>query len=289
MAPPPAVLVTGASTGIGEACTLALATAGYRVYAGVRRVEDGRKLEALAPGHIEWLALDVTRAEEIAAAARTVGEGAGEAGLAGLVNNAGIAVGGPLEYVLPEDLRRQLEVNVIGLHAVTAAVLPLIRRARGRIVNIGSISGRIAAPFTGPYAASKHAVEALTDALRLELAPERIHVSVVEPGQVRTPIWEKGLSQFAGIAERVPPEGVIRYAGRLKAFRWILERAPRHSEPPAAVAAAVLHALSARKPRTRYVIGRDARIRLALSRLLPDRVMDALTLATFDRLERRAT
>src|ERR1041385_5267255 len=112
MAPPPAVLVTGASTGIGEACTLALATAGYRVYAGVRRVEDGRKLEALAPGHIEWLLLDVTRSEEISAAARTVGEGAGEAGLAGLVNNAGIAVGGPPEDVLPEALRRQLEVHV---------------------------------------------------------------------------------------------------------------------------------------------------------------------------------
>src|ERR1041385_4139254 len=268
MPPSPAVLVTGASTGIGEACTLALATAGYRGYAGVRPVEDGRRLEALAPGHIESLLLDVTRTEEIAAAARTVGDAVGEAGLAGLVNNAGIAVGGPLEYVLPEDLRRQLEVNVIGLHAVTAAVLPLIRRARGRIVNIGSISGRIAAPFTGPYAASKHAVEALTDALRLELAPERIHVSAVEPGQAPTPTWGRG---------------------RLKAFRWILEGAPRHSEPPAAVAAAVLHALSARKPRTRYVIGRDARIRLVLSRLLSDRMMDALTLATFDRLERRAT
>src|SRR5439155_1545308 len=110
-------------------------------------------------GRIEWLLLDVTSAEGIAAAAKTVGDGVGEAGLAGLVNNAGIAVGGPLEFVRPDDLRRQLEVNVVGLHAVTVAFLPLIRRARGRIVNIGSIAGRIASPFTGPYAASKHAVE----------------------------------------------------------------------------------------------------------------------------------
>jgi NAD(P)-dependent dehydrogenase (short-subunit alcohol dehydrogenase family) len=288
MPPTPAVLVTGASTGIGEACALGLAGAGYRVFAAVRRAEDGRRVEAADPSRIHPLLLDVTSPDQIASAAREVGDAVGEAGLAGLVNNAGIAVGGPLEFVPPDGLRRQLEVNVVGLHAVTVAFLPLIRRARGRIVNIGSIAGRIASPFTGPYAASKHAVEALTDSLRLELAPEGIHVSVVEPGQVRTPIWAKGLAEFARFAERVPPEGVARYAGRLKAFRWILERAPKHSVPPEVVAGAVLHALGARKPHTRYVIGRDARIRLALSRILSDRLMDSLTFATLDRLERRA-
>jgi NAD(P)-dependent dehydrogenase (short-subunit alcohol dehydrogenase family) len=287
MPQPPAVLVTGASTGIGEACALCLTAAGFRVFAGVRRTEDGERLGAR--GGIESVLLDVTVPAQIAAAASDLAGKVGDAGLAGLVNNAGIAVGGPLEYVSSDDLRRQLEVNVVGLHEVTRAFLPLIRRARGRIVHIGSISGLIASPFTGPYAASKHAVEALADALRVELAPEGIHVSVVEPGQVRTPIWEKGLSQYAAIAARVPADGQARYAGRLKVFRWILERAPRHAKEPSAVAEAVLHALRARKPRTRYLIGRDARVRLWLSRLLPDRTMDALTLRLMARLERRVS
>ncbi len=142
MPPSPAVLVTGASTGIGEACAVGLAGAGYRVFAAVRRAEDGRRVEGLDPSLIRPLLLDVTRPEQIDAAARAVDDAVGEAGLAGLVNNAGIVVGGPLEFVSPDDLRRQLEVNVVGLHAVTVAFLPLIRRARGRIVNIGSISGR---------------------------------------------------------------------------------------------------------------------------------------------------
>jgi NAD(P)-dependent dehydrogenase (short-subunit alcohol dehydrogenase family) len=287
MPQPRAVLVTGASTGIGEACALRLAAAGFRVFAGVRRREDGERLGA--GGRIEWLLLDVTDAGQITAATHELGELVGGAGLAGLVNNAGIAIGGPLEYISPDDLRRQLEVNVVGLHAVTRAFLPFIRRARGRIVHIGSISGLIASPFTGPYAASKHAVEALTDALRVELAPEGIHVSVIEPGQIRTPIWEKGLSQFEAIESRVPEEGQARYAGRLRVFRWILERAPRHAKPPGAVADAVLHALAARRPRTRYLIGRDARVRLWLARLLPDRMMDALTLGMMGRMERRVS
>jgi NAD(P)-dependent dehydrogenase (short-subunit alcohol dehydrogenase family) len=158
---------------------------------------------------------------------------------------------------------------------------------RGRIVHIGSISGRIASPFTGPYAASKHAVEALTDALRLELAPEGLHVVVIEPGQIRTPIWEKGMTEFATLHQRMPPEGLARYGSRLKVLRWIVERAPRHSSPPEVVAAAVLHALEAEEPRTRYVVGRDDRIRLWLTRLLPVRVMDAIVLATLARIERR--
>jgi len=287
MSTAPTVLVTGASSGIGETCALRLEAAGYRVFAGVRRADDGERIRGRASGRVDWTPLDVTDAAQIAAAARAVGDAVGDGGLAGLVNNAGIAMGGPLEYVTSDDLRRQLEVNVVGLHAVTRAFLPLVRRARGRIVHIGSISGLVAAPFTGPYAASKHAVEALADALRLELAPERIHVSVVEPGQIRTAIWDKGLSQFQGFADRVPAEGIARYGGRLKVFRWILESAPRRAGAPDLVAEAVLHALRARRPRTRYVIGRDARLRLWLSRLLPDRAMDALTLGMLGRLERR--
>jgi len=280
------ILVTGTSTGIGRACVLHLAAQGYRVFAGVRKPADGEQLRSEAEG-VEWLVLDVTAIDQVADAVKRISATVGETGLAGLVNNAGIAVGGPLEYLPPDDLRRQLEVNVIGLHAVTAAFLPLVRQGRGRIVHIGSISGRLASPLIGAYSASKHAVEALTDVLRLELAPEGIHVAVIEPGQVRTPIWEKGLSAFGTFASRLPPDGVARYGGRLKVLQRILERAPLHSSPPEAVARAVAHALESARPRTRYVIGRDARLRLWLSHLLTDRGMDALILAMFRKVERR--
>jgi len=280
------VLITGTSTGIGETCARTLVARGYEVVAGVRSAEDGQRLAALAPG-LHWILLDVTNAAAIAAAVETVGGLVGSRGLAGLVNNAGIVVGGPLEYVTVAELRQQLEVNVIGLHAVTAAFLPLIRRATGRIIHIGSISGRIASPFTGPYAASKHAVEALTDALRLELAPDGIQVAVIEPGQVNTPIWTKGLAAFGAVAARIPAAGMDRYGRRIKVLQRMVERAPKYSSPPSAVADAVLHALESSEPRTRYVVGRDARIRLHLSRWLPDRVMDALVLAVIRRGEAR--
>ncbi len=289
MADLPAVVVTGASTGIGACCALRLAHQGYRVFAGVRKPEDGVRLLEGARGELRWLPLDVTDAGMISRAAETVRLAQDDRGLAGLVNNAGIAVGGPLEYLSADRLRAQLEVNVVGLHAVTQAFIPLIRQARGRIVNIGSIAGRIASPFTGAYAASKHAVEALTDALRLELAPEGIHVSVVEPGQIRTPIWDKGLQEFSSITSQIPAEGMLRYGGRLQALHHILERARTRSTPPEAVAGAVLHALESSEPRTRYVVGRDARLRLWLARLLPDRAMDMVVLRALDHLERRVS
>jgi NAD(P)-dependent dehydrogenase (short-subunit alcohol dehydrogenase family) len=285
----PAVLVTGASTGIGQACALRLAREGCRVFAGVRRAEDGERISAASAERVRWLLLDVTNAGHIAVAAEAIGNAVGATGLSGLLNNAGIAIGGPLEFVSAELLRRQLEVNVIGLHAVTTALLPLIRRAKGRVVHLGSISGRIASPFIGPYTASKHAVEALADSLRLELAPEGIHVAIIEPGQVRTPIWEKGVAAFGTITNRIPPEGLARYGSRLRVFQWMLERAPRIAVEPERVADAVVHALLSAEPRIRYVVGNDARFRLLLARLLPDRVMDALLLAALGRIERRLT
>ncbi len=283
----PAILITGASTGIGECCARRLDANGYRVFAGVRHPADGDRLRSGGSDRLEPIQLDVTNPAEIQSALETITRALGNTGLAGVINNAGIAVGGPLEYVTPAELRRQLEVNVVGLHAVTVGCLPLLRRSRGRIIHIGSISGRITSPFTGPYAASKHAVEALTDALRLELAPEGIHVVVIEPGQIRTPIWEKGMAEFATLHQRMPEAGLARYGNRLKVLRWIVERAPRHSAPPEDVAAAVLHALEADSPRARYVVGRDARIRLLLTRLLPTRIMDALVLRALARMERR--
>jgi NAD(P)-dependent dehydrogenase (short-subunit alcohol dehydrogenase family) len=283
----PAVLITGASTGIGATCARLLDAGGYRVFAGVRNASDGDRLRASASDRLNPVTLDVTSSIQIGQAVERIALAVGADGLAGVINNAGIAVAGPLEYITPDDLRRQFEVNVVGLHAVTVACLPLIRRARGRIIHIGSIAGRVTSPFTGPYGASKHAVEALTDALRLELAPEGIHVAVIEPGQVRTPIWDKGMSEFATLHERMPEDGLARYGRRLNVLRWIVERAPRHGSPPEQVAAAVLHALQAEEPRTRYVVGRDAGIRLWLSRILPTRVMDALVLRTLAKFERR--
>lgn len=280
-------LITGASTGIGATCALRLHRAGYRVFAGVRRPEDGERLREATSERLRWLRLDVTDGNQIDDAVRDVAGTVEAHGLDAVVNNAGIAVGGPLEYLPAAELRRQLEINVVGLHAVTRAFLPLVRRARGRIVHMGSISGRIASPFTGPYAASKHAVEALADALRLELAPDGIHVAVIEPGQIVTPIWDKGLSEAAAVAERIPPEGLARYGQRLKVMRWVLESAPRRALPPEAVADAVMHALESDAPKTRYVVGTDAKLRLWLTRLLSDRAMDALVLTMLGRLTRR--
>jgi len=281
------VLITGASTGIGATCATRLHRLGYRVFAGVRKPEDGERLRAATSERLRWIRLDVTDGNQIDDALRDLEAVLGARGLDALVNNAGIAVGGPLEYLPPAELRRQLEINVVGLHAVTQAFLPLIRRARGRIVHMGSISGRIASPFTGPYAASKHAVEALTDALRLELAPEGIRVAVIEPGQIDTPIWEKGLAEAATVAARIPPEGMARYAQRLKVLQWVVKSAPKRSSPPDAVADAVIHAIESDAPRTRYVVGLDAKLRLWLTRLLPDRMMDGLVLSMLGRLERR--
>jgi len=289
MTTPSAVLVTGAATGIGERCALRLVQQGYRVFAGVRNQEAGERLREAAGPRLHWLLLDVTDGAMIARAVEIVRAVQEDQALAGLVNNAGIAVGGPLEYLPVERLRTQLEVNVIGLHAVTQAFLPLIRKGRGRIVHIGSIAGRLASPFTGAYAASKHAVEALTDALRLELGPEGIQVAVIEPGQIRTPIWDKGLAEFETIASRINEDGLARYRGRLLALQYIVQRARVHSLSPDAVIDAVIHALESPAPRTRYVVGGDARIRLWLSRLLPDRAMDALMHRAFARLERRVS
>lgn len=284
----PAVLVTGASSGIGWATVECLVQDGCLVFAGVRKEADGDRLLATFRDRVHPLRLDVTSAGEIEEARRVIETRLDGRGLAGLVNNAGIAIGGPLEYVSPDTLRRQLEVNVIGLHATTCAFLGMVRQGHGRIVHVGSISGRIGSPFIGPYAASKHAVEALTDALRMELMPEGIHVAVIEPGQVRTPIWNKGVTLSSAIADAIPPDGMARYGSRLKAFRFLLEQAPRHAMEPQEVAAAVRHALFASEPRTRYVLGRDARVRLLLSRVLPNRVMDALVGRFFAKLERRA-
>lgn len=271
-----AILVTGASTGIGAACALGLDRLGMRVFAGVRRAADGAALQREASPRLTAVAIDVTDAGSIAGAARTITAVMGDAGLAGLVNNAGIAVPGPLEFLPLADLRRQLEINVVGQIAVTQAMLPLLRAARGRIVNMGSIGGRMATPFVGAYAASKFALEALTDALRVELRPWRIGVSIIEPGAIATPIWQKSAREGERLRAAMPPEATRLYGQALEALRRGAARSERDAIPPDAVVAAVVHALTAPRPRTRYVIGRRAKVQAAIARWVPDRARDRL-------------
>ncbi|MFN2469006.1 MAG: SDR family NAD(P)-dependent oxidoreductase [Gaiellaceae bacterium] len=256
MRPTRTVLVTGASSGIGAACSRRLATAGWDVLAGVRSPGD-------APEGTTEVILDVTDAEAIRAASERIET------LHGLVDNAGIAVAAPLELLPLDELRRQLEVNLIGQLAVTQACLPALRRGYGRIVIVGSIAGRSALPFLGAYAISKFGLEALADSLRLELAPDGISVSIVAPGTIATPIWSKPQR----VVDAMPAEALERYSSRLRTFRTLAAARAAKATPAESVAAAIEHALRAPRPRTRYLVGRDARLRAAVE-LLPDRLRD---------------
>jgi NAD(P)-dependent dehydrogenase (short-subunit alcohol dehydrogenase family) len=273
---PNGIVITGASSGIGEACALHLDELGYRVFACVRNQADGEALRTKASARLTPVLLDVTDAASIGHAAETVRQAVGPVGLAGLVNNAGIGVGGPLEVVSLADLRKQFEVNVIGPVAVTQAFLPLLRQGRGRIVNMGSIAGRAATPFVGPYAASKFALEALTDAMRLELQPWGIHVSIVEPGAIESRIWDKARHAADRVDAAWSEEGKVLYRDVLVRLRGAVEQTAQRAIPALVVAKAVAHALSASRPKTRYLVGLDARIRAVLAAWLPDRVQDWL-------------
>jgi NAD(P)-dependent dehydrogenase (short-subunit alcohol dehydrogenase family) len=255
-------LVTGASSGIGQACAVQLVSSGWRVFAGVRRAGE-------APDGTEEVLLDVTAADQIRAAAELVDR------LDGLVNNAGIAISAPVEFVPPEELRHQLEVNLVGQVAVTQAFLPALRRAKGRIVFMGSIAGRSALPFLSPYAASKHALEAVADSLRLELRPFGIHVSIVQPGSIKTAIWARSAQRAAELIAASDGELGDLYGERIAAFRQIALERGAAGAPAEKVAKVVLEALTAERPHTRYLIGRDARLRAGFERL-PDRLRDRI-------------
>jgi NAD(P)-dependent dehydrogenase (short-subunit alcohol dehydrogenase family) len=273
-----AVLITGASTGIGAASAWELDRRGFRVFAGVRNEEAAGRLREKASPNLTPLMLDVTDAAQIAAAVETVEQAAGSRGLSGLVNNAGIAVGGPLEILPLEAFRRQIEVNVIGLLAVTQAFLPLLRKGRGRIVNVSSISGAMSSPFMGPYAASKHAVEALSDSLRLELRHSGVAVSVVAPGPIDTPIWEKSSQEAEFMEETIPPESIAPYKDDLSALRAMIRETARSADPVETVVRAVVHALTAKKPKIRYYIRFRNRLISRGFKVLPDKLRDWIIL-----------
>jgi NAD(P)-dependent dehydrogenase (short-subunit alcohol dehydrogenase family) len=269
------VVVTGASSGIGRAVARRLAAAGWRVFAGVRRDEDAAALDREGAGAIVSVRLDVTSDEQAAAACRRVAAEVGAEGLGALVNNAGIvACVGPLERVPLEAVRRQFEVNVLGAVRVTQAFLPLLRRGRGRIVLVGSAAGRVALPFSGPYAMSKHALEAMADALRRELDPWDLRVVLVGPGVVRTAIWDKG-EQAGDWPAEAGDAVAARYRER-QARGWEQARAEADRGVDAdAVARVVARALTARSPRPRYRVGPRSGLS-ALAARLPKRWADAL-------------
>lgn len=270
------VMITGASTGIGRATAVYLDERGFRVFAGVRKPEDATRLAKSGSDRLTPITIDVTDAASIEAAARSVAEAVGEAGLGGVVNNAGIGVGGVQEFLDLDALRRQLEVNVVGPVAVTRAFLPLLRKTRGRIVNISSNGGYIAAPFLGPYAASKFALEALSDSLRRELRPWGIQVAVIEPGSIQSDIWEKARDQARDVEEKLSEPARALYGPALESMSRYVEQTAGRAIPAEAVAREVHHALTADKPRTRYRVGVDAKAMRVLSRFLPDRTLDAL-------------
>jgi NAD(P)-dependent dehydrogenase (short-subunit alcohol dehydrogenase family) len=269
-------LVTGASTGIGRATALRLATDGYHVLAAVRREVDGAALvDSDRSGRLTPLLLDVTDAGQIAAAAATVDRHAGAAGLDVLVDNAGIGVAAPVEVVDPQRLRHQLEVNVVGQVAVTQALLPALRRARGTVVLIGSIGDRIAMPYGGPLVASKRALAGLAEVLRLELEPWAVRVVLVEPGSIRTAAVDKLADDARSVTAAMSGPQRSLYAA---SFDGMVARAlarERAGSPPEDVAEVVRRAVRSPRPRARYLVGRDAR-RLAVIAVLPTRLRNAV-------------
>lgn len=267
------VLVTGSSTGIGRATALRLDAAGWRVFAGVRKQDDADSLRAAGSDRLTPVMLDVTAASAISAVAALLGDELGSAGLDGLVNNAGVAIPSPLETMPIEAFRRQIEVNLTGQVAVTQAMLPLIRSARGRIIFISSIGGRIAFPLTGAYHAAKFGVEAVGDIFRQELRRWGISVSIIEPGSIDTPIWDSG--------ERAADEigGDLRareelYGKAIASYRKLTRNLAERGIQPDKVAEVVEHALSASRPRSRYLVGLDAKTQARIKLVTPTRIWD---------------
>ncbi len=265
----PSVLVTGASRGIGRSVVRRLAAHGWDVLAGVRREQDAADVAEIDPARVRGVLLDVTDPEHLA-----VLPGALPARLDALVANAGIVVGGPIEALPLDELRHQLEVNVVGQAGLVQAVLPRLRESRGRIVFVSSLSGRVATPLTGAYNASKFALEGMADALRLELAPWRVRVVLVEPAQTDTDMWRGAEAQLEADVSRLDPNRRELYRRHIDGYRKTIPRSQRMATPAEGVAATIERALGARRPRARYVVGRGPAVQARLAGLLPTPVVD---------------
>jgi NAD(P)-dependent dehydrogenase (short-subunit alcohol dehydrogenase family) len=269
-------LVTGASTGIGRATALRLDRAGHRVFASVRKPEDGESLAGAASERLEPVELDVTDAKSIEAVSGKVDSSVGDAGLDGLINNAGTAIAGPIELLPVDDWRRQIEINLVGQVAVTRAFLPALRKARGRVVFVSSVGGRVALPFNSAYNASKFGIEAVGDSLRSELRPWGMAVVLVEPGSIATPIWDRGMERADALMDDAHPKALELYEKRLGTFRDLARKTAERGIEPDEVARVIETALTTERPKTRYLVGRDAKVRVRMRRLIPDRIWDRM-------------
>jgi NAD(P)-dependent dehydrogenase (short-subunit alcohol dehydrogenase family) len=277
------VLITGSSTGIGKACAVALSRKGFSVLAGVRKMEDGEKLKLIAGPDLQGIQLDIADTQSIMAAAAKISELTGNAGLAGLVSNAGIGVPGPIEFLTRDDWRRQFEVNLFGHVELTSALLPALRRhvaaagaGAARIVFIGSIAGRVSIPILGPYSASKHALAATAGSLRMELRRQRIHVCLLEPGAIQSEIWKKGDEAGAAIGPDAPPRQL--YGPEIDAIIASSRQSAADAIPADRVARVVHKCLTHPRPPARKTVGRDAFFAAMLRKILPERAFEKVLL-----------
>jgi NAD(P)-dependent dehydrogenase (short-subunit alcohol dehydrogenase family) len=275
------VFVSGSSSGIGEACALGLDARGYDVFAGVRNEEDGKSLCQKASERLQPVIVDITDPEQIKTAFETVRQALGEKPLVGLINNAGISVGGPLEFVPTDRLRYIMEVNLIGHISVSQLFISLLRKSQGRIINVGSVSGIFASPMMGPYCASKYAMEAISDVMRRELKPWNIKVSLLEPGIISTKIWEKASMQAEHAIKEAPEELLHLYEPLIERIMKVAEESEKSAQSAEVVVKAVVHALTASRPKTRYRMGPKARFHKVMS-WLPDNIQDRMIASFFN-------
>lgn len=270
------VVITGASSGIGRSSVSRMVQSGWHVFATVRKTQDGDQLRSDFGASVTPATMDITNRASITAAAEQVTSLLQDSGLDGLVNVAGVGKVGPVEYMTHDELQEMFDINVFGQIAVTQAFLPLLRAAHGRIVNISSIGAHIAIPFGSLINATKSAFGILNDTLRLELHPFGLHVSVVEPGAIKTPAVDKTLGDVEGVIRSLPKDGAALYGNMLRGFiRRAYEREMKGSSPDV-VAKAIQHALTANRPRTRYRVGKHATILATLAAVLPDRLLDRI-------------
>jgi NAD(P)-dependent dehydrogenase (short-subunit alcohol dehydrogenase family) len=272
------VVITGAGSGIGRACVSRVLQAGWRIFASVRKPEDGARLQSECGADVTPLIMDVTDRSSVSAAAQQVARQVGLYGLNGLVNVAGVGVIRPMEYATPRDLQEIFDINAFGQIAVTQAFLPLIRAARGRIVNISSVGAHFAVPFGGLLNASKSAFGIMCDALRMELHPFGVHVSTIEPGAIKTPAVDKTLGHMDTVIANLPEPGRQQYGAMLKSFAPRAYAREMNGSPPEVVAHAVYQALTDPRPKIRYRVGKHSKLLSTLSSLLPETLFQSLLL-----------
>ena len=276
-----AILITGCSSGIGKALTLALASEGYKVFATVRTLKDVGLLNIEGMGQVIPIIMDLSDIQSISNAVDEIVLKHDTLKLYAVINNAGIATAGPLEYMDIELMRYQLEVNVIGTLSVIQKVLPLLRNGNGRIVNIGSVSGQITLPFFGPYSSSKSALMALTRALRMELKPWQIPATLVQPGNIATPIWDKSVENTKQNISTLPEEAVAYYSRYLHYALQIAKKMSKQASSPDIVVQTVRTVLNSKNPRAKYLVGNDSFFWNIVATVLPYIVIETFICKLF--------